>query len=141
MKESLPTTSASELAKIFYVQLVLNSLVILVASALMPTSVVLGNANSNMWWALFHSMIMLSLVGSLAVPKFEMWQKMKGIKLTMKDWMIGYLLVNFVALWIITRFSEQFGLGISHWSIVLILAAILDTVQGMGMQLVYPKKK
>ncbi len=66
---------------------------------------------------------------------------MMGKALTTAHWMAGYLAINFVGLWVISRFSEQFGLGISAWWIVLILAAVLDFVQGMGMMLVFPKPK
>lgn len=129
------------MAYVFIVQLVLNSLVLYFANRLFPAQVVLGNANSNLWWALFHSMSMLSLVGLLAVPLFEWKQEMLGKPLSAKHWMIGFLVVNFVGLWVISRFSEQFGLGISAWWVVLILAVVLDFVQGMGMMLVYKKEQ
>ncbi len=54
----------------FFVQLLLNSLIVWIANTLFPANIVLGNANSNMTWALFHSMVMLSLIGTLAVPLF-----------------------------------------------------------------------
>lgn len=125
----------------FFVSLLLNSLVILVANALFPAQVVLGNANSNLWWAVFHSMVMLSLIGTLAIPLFEWKQKMLGRVLTTKEWMMGYLAVNFIGIWVISRFSEQFGLGISGWWVGLLLAAVFDFVQGMGMMFVYKKEK
>lgn len=121
------------MASTFFVSLVLNSLVILVANVLFPAQVVLGNANSNLWWAVFHSMVMLSLIGTLAVPLFEWKQKMLGRVLTTKEWMIGYLAINFVGVWVITRFSEQFGLGISGWWVGLLLAVAFDFVQSKGM--------
>ncbi|HBC45136.1 MAG: hypothetical protein UX08_C0003G0086 [Candidatus Collierbacteria bacterium GW2011_GWB1_45_35] len=125
----------------FFVSLVLNSLVILIANALFPAQVVLGNANSNLWWAVFHSMVMLTLIGTLAVPLFEWKQKMLGRALTTKEWMIGYLAINFVGVWVITRFSEQFGLGISGWWVGLLLAVAFGFVQSKGMMKVFKKEK
>lgn len=129
------------MASTFFVSLLLNSLVILVANALFPAQVVLGNANSNLWWSVFHSMVMLSLVGTLAIPLFEWKQKMLGRVLTTKEWMMGYLAINFVGVWVITRFSEQFGLGISGWWVGLLLAVAFNFVQGVGMKMVYKKEK
>ena len=125
----------------FFVSLVLNSLVILIANALFPAQVVLGNANSNLLWAVFHSMVMLTLIGTLAVPLFEWKQKMLGRALTTKEWMIGYLAINFVGVWVITRFSEQFGLGISGWWVGLLLAVAFGFVQSKGMMKVFKKEK
>jgi len=125
----------------FFVSFVLNSLVILIANTLFPAQVVLGNANSNLWWAVFHSMVMLTLIGTLAVPLFEWKQKMLGRALTTKEWMIGYLVINFVGVWVITRFSEQFGLGISGWWVGLLLAVAFGFVQSKGMMIVYKKEK
>ena len=125
----------------FFVSFVLNSLVILIANTLFPAQVVLGNANSNLWWAVFHSMVMLTLIGTLAVPLFEWKQKMLGRALTTKEWMIGYLAINFVGVWVITRFSEQFGLGISGWWVGLLLAVAFGFVQSKGMMKVFKKEK
>lgn len=128
------------MASTFFVSLLLNSLVIIIANALFPVQVVLGNANSNLWWSVFHSMVMLSLIVTLTVPLFEWKQKMLGRVLTTKEWMMGYLAINFVGVWVITRFSEQFGLGISGWWVGLLLAVAFDFVQGLGM-MVYRKEK
>lgn len=139
MAEKIITTTTGQLAKVFSVQLVLNSLVIWLANRLFPSQVVLGTAHFTLGWAVFHSMIMLSLIGTLVVPLFEWKQAMMGRSLTNKDWMVGYLAVNFIGIWVISRFSEQFGLGISAWWVGLLLAAAFDFVQGMGMMPVYKK--
>lgn len=139
MKEGLPTATSKQMMAGFFVQLVLNSLVIVVANMMFPRAVVLGTASFSYWWAVFHSMLIFSLLGTLAIPMFENWQRMKGKALTSMNWMMGYLVINFAGLWVITRFSEQFGLGIAAWWIVLILALVFDFFQGMGMMLVFPK--
>jgi len=83
---------------------------------------------------------MLSLIGTLAVPLFEWKQKMLGRVLATKEWMVGYLAINFVGVWVITRFSEQFGLGISAWWVGLLLAVAFGFVQSKGM-MVFKKEK
>ncbi len=141
MKEHLPTSTGSQLAATFFVQMILNSIVIYLAGVMFPSQVVLGTMSFSFGWAIFHSMLMLSLIGTLAVPLFEWKQAMMGKVLTTQHWMIGYLAVNFVAIWVISRFSEQFGLGISAWWVGLLLATVFDFVQGVGMMAVYKKEK
>lgn len=141
MKDKMPVMTSMEMTGGFFVQLIVNSIVIWLATNLFPNQVVLGNANSSLGWAIFHSMIMLSLIGTLAIPLFEYWQGLKGKMLTGKDWMIGYLVIDFVAIWVISRFSEQFGLGISAWWVGLLLAIVLDFAQGLGMMALFMKKK
>ena len=139
-RAELPTSTSREMALGFWVLLVINSLVIWLANMIFPSLVVLGNANSSLWWSIFHSMVLLSILGTLAVPLFEWKQEMLGRPLSMKEWMLGYLAINFAGLWLISRFSEQFGLGVAAWWVVLVLAAALDFAQGLGMMLVYKKK-
>lgn len=137
MEGELPVTSSRNLALGFFVFLVVNVLVIWLASSIFPQNIVLGTAAFTYWWAVFHSMAPFSLVGILAIPLFEYWQETKGEMLSKWDWMSGYLVVNFVALWVMSRFSEQFGLGFSAWWVVLILAAVFDLVQGFVWNLFF----
>ena len=44
--------------------------------------------------------------------------------------MIGYLVINFVGLWSVARGADVLGLGISSWMIVLVIAVVLDFIQG-----------
>ncbi len=141
MKHNLPTTTSAQMTMIFLVQLLLNSVVIWLANIVFPSQVVLGTAYFTLGWAIFHSMLALSLIGTLVVPLFEWKQEMMGKALTSQHWMIGYLAINFAGIWVITRFSEQFGLGISAWWVGLLLAAVFDFVQGMGMMMVLKKEK
>lgn len=139
--EELPVSTSRQMAIGFFALLIVNSVVIWVANYFFPSFVVLGTANISLWWAVLHSMGTLALIGTLAVPAMEYIQEMQGRALTMKDWMIGYLVVNFVGIWVIARFSEQFGLGISAWWVALVVAVILDLVQGLAMMVVYRQSK
>ena len=138
-KEKLPVTTSAQMAHMFFVLLAVNSSVLWLANAFFPKMIVLGNAMLDRNWAIFLSMGMLSLIGILCVPIFEYYQAQKSKALTSMDWMVGYLVINFVAIWGITRFAEEFGMGISAWWIALILAAVMDFLQGLGMMLVYRK--
>lgn len=141
MAEKYHSTTSAEMAKGFFAQLIVNSIVLTIANKLFPSQVVLGTASFSFGWALFHSMLALSIIGTLCVPLFEWKQKMLNRSLSMNEWMIGYLAINFVGLWVITRFSEQFGLGISAWWITLLIAAVLDFAQGASMTIVYKDSK
>lgn len=138
-KEKLPVTTSAQMSHMFFVLWVINSLVIWLANMYFPKMVVLGNAMLNHNWAVLISMGTLSLIGMLSVPLFEYYQEQKGKVLSTTDWMVGYLVINFVAIWGITRFAEEFGMGISAWWVALVLAAVMDFLQGLGMALVYKK--
>lgn len=75
----------------------------------------------------------LALINILVIPFIREIERWKGRMLTPMEWMIKYFIVNFVGVWAITRFSEQFGLGVSSWFVVVILAVVLDLVQGAAM--------
>ncbi len=142
MKEDLPVTTSGQMAIGFFTQFIVNAIVITVATFLFPRAIVLGTANFNLGWAIFHSALILSIIGTLAVPLFENWQRMKGRMLTKMEWMVGYLVIDFVSLWIIARLPDQFGLGIAAWWIVLLMAIVFDFAQGMGMMMAMkPAKK
>lgn len=139
-ENKLPVTTSMQMAKIYFVLLVLNSLVLVLGNFIFPEQIVLGTMNLSFWWSVFHSMSVLSLIGMLSVPLFEWKQEKLNRELTPKEWMVGYLVINFVGLWIISRFSEQFGLGFSAWWVVLLIASVMDVVQGIGMMMVYKKQ-
>ena len=81
----------------------------------------------------------LTLIAVLATPLIEAAAKMQKRVLSTMDWMLAFLVIDFAALWLITRFSAQYGLGVTSWLVVLILAVVLDIVQGMVMMLAYKK--
>lgn len=117
-----------------YVDVLLANVIVLwLASQFFPQYLVLGNVALTATWALWLSMGALALLGTFAIPFFNEWEARRGKKLTSSDWMIGYFLVNFVGLWLITRFSGVFGLGVISWTVVAGLALGMDILQGMFM--------
>ncbi len=139
-KKSFQTTTSSQMSQLFFVCFSVNILVLYFSNLLAPNFVVFGAQFVPATWALFLSMAVLSLINLLAVPIFEVIQEEKQKELSPKEWMIGYFIVNFTGLWLISRFAEQFGLGFSSWVVVALVALVLDFVQGFAiMKFVYPK--
>lgn len=135
-KEKIQAFTGLNLIISFVTLMIVNSLVILLANALMPGQVVLGTYSIPFWWAIYHSMLKLSLAGTFVIPFVALYEWKKRTVFTSKQWMITYLIVNIVAVYGVTRFATQLGLGVSAWWVVLVLAVVLDVVQGMGMMAV-----
>lgn len=127
----------------FFATFIVSALVVYGAHLVFPTLVVLGTQSMTLHWALIHSMGALSLLLTLVMPFMTEYEKLKGKVLTPMDWMTAYLLFNVVGLWIITRYSDQFGLGVTSWLVIICLAAVLDFLQGMVMMMIgeFTKKK
>jgi hypothetical protein len=115
---------------------VTNAVILWVANMLFSQNIVLGTMSLNSTAALLLSSAVLAWICTLAIPFFTLWEMKRGKILTPTDWMAGYLVVNAVALWLVSRAAEVFGLGISSWIFVIITAAVLDMVQGMVMMAV-----
>lgn len=117
----------------YFIMLAVNLGVLYLAQMFFPKMIVLGTMSMDSLWAMFHSMGKLSLILTLVMPFFQYAEGWLGRKLKPMDWMVGYYVVNFVALWAITRFSDQFGLGVTSWMVIAALAFVMDMVQGMAM--------
>lgn len=117
----------------YAIMYVVNALILFVANTLFPQQVVLGTATISPLWAIIHSMGALSLLLTLVVPFLHEIERRLDRELTVREWMAAYLAINFGGIWLISRFSEQFGLGVSAWLVVLVLAAIMDGIQGAAM--------
>lgn len=125
----------------FFATLIVNMIVAYVANMWFPQHVVLGTQSMNTSWAILHSMGTLALFLTLAMPFMTELEKKKGSMLTPIDWMTAYFVLNVVGLWLITRCSDQFGLGVSSWLVVVGIAVVLDFLQGMVMMAIGEKTK
>lgn len=117
----------------FFLLWVVNALIILAANAVFPMNVVLGTMSLTPTIALILSSGVLAWAATVTLPIFTEIEIRKQMVLTPQHWMMGYLVINVISLWIVSRFAEAIGLGISSWVFVLGLAAVLDMVQGMTM--------
>lgn len=117
----------------FVIMYVVNAPILYLAHMLFPEQVVLGNVTLSLLWAIFLSMSALSLLVTLLVPFLHEVERRLDRDLTMQEWFGAYLAINFGGIWLISRFSEQFGLGVSSWLVVLGLAVVMNFVQGIAM--------
>lgn len=106
---------------------------LMVAASLFPINIVLGTFSLSFSWSIFLSMAVLSWINTFAIPLVREWEKKQQKMLSSRDWMMLYFGLNFAGLWLISRFSQQFGLGISSWVYVVGLALWLDFLQGLAM--------
>ncbi len=117
----------------FFVLFLCNTLALYFANLLFPNNVVLGTFALTPFWALMLAggkLTVISLLVMLLVP-YKEWKTKKDLKPT--DWMKLYFVVNAVSLYLVTRFAEIYGLGVSSWVVIIALALFMDVVQGMTM--------
>ncbi|OGK62979.1 hypothetical protein A2334_01965 [Candidatus Roizmanbacteria bacterium RIFOXYB2_FULL_38_10] len=117
----------------YFVLFAVNSFIFFLSNLLFPYYVVLGTSHIPKLWAIAHSTGVLALLNTFAIPFVRVYEKNKGKVFTTQQWMIYYLLLNGVGIWIISRFPTQFGLGVRAWWVIVLLAAVLDVVQGIVM--------
>lgn len=133
-----PTQSTGTILVLTYFALfAVNAVVLYVANMFFPKQIVLGTMSMDTTWAIVHSMAALALIGTFALPFIRQYENSRKKMLSSMEWMVYYLILNVVGVWVITRFSDQFGLGVSGWYVVVGLAVVLDIVQGavmMGLQ-------
>lgn len=117
----------------YFALFLVNSAVIWLANSWFPQFVVLGTLAFTTSWAIVHSMGVLALFDTLAIPFVRLYEKRRGKMLSSKEWVIAYFVINLAGVWGVARFSEQFGLGISSWLVAVVLAVVLDFLQGIVM--------
>lgn len=107
--------------------------VIYLANMWFPQYVVLGTMSMTPMWAICLTASKLALLGTFALPFLTEFELHRKKELSSTEMMIAYLVINFFAVWGVTRFSEIYGMGVTSWVVVLALAAALDIVQGIAM--------
>lgn len=127
--QMLGTTLVMSTAVVF----VVNVIVLFIAHMIAPHAYVLGTHSLNMWWAIKLSMGELALLCGVIMPFVGIIEKNRQRIFSPIEWSTLYLIVDVIGLWAISRFSEQFGLGVSSWMAILPLAIALDIFQGMSM--------
>lgn len=125
----------------FLVSLLVSGLVVYLASIYFPTKVVLGTMSITPMWAIIHSIGSLALIITFALPFIREYENYSNKMFKDKDWFFVYFFINFVGIWIVTRFAEQLGFGVSSIWVVAILAAVLDFAQGIAMMVLEKFRK
>ena len=117
----------------YFILFAVNSAVLYLASFWFPQYFVLGTMSITKPWAIAHSMGILAIINTFATPFINYYETSRSKMFAPKDWMIIYFAVNFVGVWLVTRFADNLGFGITSWLVVAILALALDVVQGAAM--------
>lgn len=112
---------------------IVNVVVVYLASIIFPIYVVLGTFSITTGWSLIHSMGMLALLNVALIPFVREYEHKSGKMLTNVQWMGLYFVVNFVGVWLIARFADQVGFGISSWLVAAVLAVALNILQAVVM--------
>lgn len=120
----------------YIVLFVVSSIVLYFANQYFPEQIVLGTMSLTPQWAIVLSMGTLALFNTLALPFIREYENAKQRMLTNAEWMVIYFFTNAFGLWIISRFAEQFGMGVSSWTFIAGLAIVLDVTQGAAMMFV-----
>ncbi|MDQ5951021.1 MAG: hypothetical protein QG639_298 [Patescibacteria group bacterium] len=117
----------------FFTVALINFLVIWLANLWFPTNVVVGNVSLTPAWAAMLFGSALSLLTVLFLPFVTVWEQRIKRDLKPQEMMLLYLVFNFVSVWLLTRKSEVFGVGVTSWLVVLVLAVVFDIFQGLVM--------
>jgi len=117
----------------YIVLFVVNSIIILLANTFFPLLAVLGTVHISETWAIIHSVGALTLINTFAIPFVREYEKRSNKMFGSKEWMGFYFVINFLGIWLVTRFADQLGFGVSSWLVILVLALVLDLIQGIVM--------
>ncbi len=105
---------------------IVNAITLFLANILFPTEIVLGNSTWSPILSAIITGILLSAVMGLPEPL------MKTLNVKIKNEMhlaLVYLVFNVVGLWVLARFANYFGFGVTSFVVVLVLGFVLNLVQ------------
>ena len=103
----------------------INSLIILLVSNLLPNNVVLGNGWIKPIYAAFWMGLLLTVLDHVAKHANKMRLKLKG-KTTM---VLYYAMANTVFFWLLARLPELSGYGISVFYLAILMGVLVTIVQ------------
>jgi hypothetical protein len=129
--DGVKTMSAAQLSLTFVAWMIAHSVIFYLANRFFPEAVVLGTHLFSTWQAVLYSSLVFTLITVGSIPVVEMLAAAIKRTLTGMDWMVLYFVINTVGIWIVARFAEQLGLGISSWVVAVVLALVIDAVQGI----------
>ena len=132
-KTTLPDNPGIVLVITYLLLFAVNSLVLYLGHLWFPQYIVLGAASVNPTWAILHSMGILALLNTFAIPFIREIETQRHKLFSNTDWMVTYFALNFVGIWLITRLAQQLGFGITSWVVAAALAFVLDLIQGAAM--------
>lgn len=132
-KKEVVGNSGMMLVATFFVLFGVNAVVLFLANMVFPTQVVLGTLALSPLWAIVHSMGALALLNTFSIPFVHVYENKRGKMFSPMEWMLAYFVINLAGIWVIARFPDQFGFGVTSWMVVGVLAVALDFLQGLAM--------
>ncbi len=112
---------------------VVNAIIIALANSFFSHNVVLGTMSVSVPWAVALASMGLALIDTLALSFLSEIEYARKKDLQLMEMMLAYFLINSVGLWLLARGADVLGMGLSSWVVVVVLAAVLDFVQGSVM--------
>ncbi|HEX7018054.1 MAG TPA: hypothetical protein VF209_04075 [Patescibacteria group bacterium] len=133
---SMATTqmSAQQLTMVTVLWFLAHSAIIYLANMWFPNSVVLGTNVISPMMGILYSMVVFTLLTVGSIPVIELVSTQMRIKMMSLHWFGTFAVINTVGLWIVARFAEQLGMGLSSWMVAVALAVVMDIAQGMLVQ-------
>lgn len=123
--------SAQKLSLTFIVWFIGHAVVLYLANTFFPEAVVLGTHQFSVYQSLFYSMLVFTLITVGMIPLIEYAAILQKRALSVMDWIVLYFIINTAGIWVVARFAEMLGLGISSWLVAVALGLVLDLVQGL----------
>lgn len=133
VKSTFPQETGFVYVVSYVAMFAVNAVVLYLANMFFPKSIVLGTHALPYFWAIGMSMGKLALIDTFAIPFVHEFENYRRKMFSTMEWMALYFVLNFAGIWVISRYSEQFGLGITSWVVAAALALVLDVVQGIVM--------
>ncbi len=117
---------------------VINSALFYFSPYVLTGMVVTGNARLAPFLASIISGFLLSCADSLVMPVFE------GLKIKLKDewqWMLAFLLTNILGVWVIARYADLTGVGVSTGWTAILLGLSINIAQWIAWKVMADKTK
>lgn len=128
---AVTTTNFTQLLITWFSFFLVTVIAFYAAAYLFPSYLVFGTDTISPFAGMLQSSALLSLIVVAAIPVIEMAAAAVGRKVTDSNWMVLYLLINTAGIWVISRFAEVVGMGISSWVVALVLGFVLNVAQGI----------
>lgn len=130
-----------QLTMTFIAFFVIHAVIIYLANRFFPGNVVLGNHFFSPMMGLLYVTVPFTIIAVGAMPLIAEVAEMMKRKLSNMHWMVAYLIINTAAIWVLARFAEWIGMGISSWMVALGLSVIVTFLQGMVIGMIMNSKK
>lgn len=127
-------SSFQDLVGYFFVYFFVDLIVLLSTAVLIPSSLVLGTNLVTPLMALILASFLLSFLVVSTVPIMELVVSRLKYEFTSRDWLAVFVVVNVFFLWLLARFAQVVGMGISSWMIALAIGIVLSLIQGWAVR-------